>query len=141
MELPNPGFDLSLHNEFSWESTDCAGGNSDDMDGGKCMVWVDTELDTELFGRKNDVMEYGDKKCWSVRLDNELSLLSDRELAAWKSEKMVAIPSPLSDRDVGFGNGFHQIILWLRKAKRENLMWLKLGGKDLQMDCTTLRAG
>ena len=84
------------------------------------MVWVDTELDTELFGRKNDVMEYGDKKCWSVWLDNELSLLSDRELAAWKSEKMVAIPSPLSDRDVGFGNGFHQIILWLKKTKREN---------------------
>ena len=42
-------------------SPQTVGGNSDDMDGGKCMVWVDIELDTELFGGKNDVMEYGDK--------------------------------------------------------------------------------
>ena len=88
-----------LHNEFSWESRDYVGGNSDDMDRGKCMVWVDTELDTKLYGGKNDVMEYGDK-CWSVQLDNELSLLSNRELAAGKSEKMVEIPSSLPGRDM-----------------------------------------
>ena len=75
------------------------GGNSDNMDGGKCTIWVDTELDTKLYGGKNDVMEYGDK-CWSVRLDNELSLLSDRELATGKSEKMVEIPSSLPGRDM-----------------------------------------
>ena len=75
------------------------GENSEVMDRGKCMVWVDTKLDTDLYGGKNDVLEYGDK-CWSVWLDNELSLLSDRELATRKSEKMVGIPSSLSGKDM-----------------------------------------
>ena len=51
------------------------------------MVGADSELDWELYCGKTYGME-GEKSGISDRLDNELSLLPDTDLAAGKSEEI-----------------------------------------------------